>query len=101
MSQVPEYFSDDLTCERLRIVSEKLLDVLDEAENFAQSPNATPWFKGTANYGLPQGMLMAAMAEASCTLSQTLIYSFSSNQTLTPLMKGNSASLSPSFGMQD
>lgn len=57
MSQVPEYFSDDLTCERLRIVSEKLLDVLDEAENFAQSPNATPWFKGTANYGLPQGML--------------------------------------------
>lgn len=57
MSQVPEYFPDDLTCERLRIVSEKLLDVLDEAENFAQSPNATPWFKGTANYGLPQGML--------------------------------------------
>jgi hypothetical protein len=57
MNQVPEYFSEDLIEERLMIVSDKLLDVLDEAESFAQSPNATAWFKGTANYGLPQGML--------------------------------------------
>ncbi|GGF15614.1 hypothetical protein [Pseudoalteromonas gelatinilytica] len=57
MTQLPSNFSEDLTVQRLRVVSDKLLDVLDEANDFAQSPNATPWFKGTANYGLPQGML--------------------------------------------
>lgn len=57
MGRVPENFSVDLTEERLKIISDRLLDVLDEAENFAQSPNATAWVKGTANYGLPQGML--------------------------------------------
>lgn len=57
MTRLPVDFSQDLTEERIKIVSDKLLDVLDEAESFAQSPNATAWFKGTANYGLPQGML--------------------------------------------
>ncbi|WP_339772125.1 hypothetical protein [uncultured Paraglaciecola sp.] len=57
MGRAPEDYSADLTNERITLVSDKLLDVLDEAENFAQSPNATAWFKGSANYGLPQGML--------------------------------------------
>ena len=57
MNRVPQDYSEDLTEERIKIISDRLLDVLDEAENFAQSPNATAWFKGTANYGLPQGML--------------------------------------------
>lgn len=86
MSQVPEDFSDDLTCDRLKIVSDKLLDVLDEAENFAQSPNATAWFKGTANYGLPQGMLKRMHEDKSypwLTLAnQTMDYTARIGKTL-------------------
>ncbi|RCU45680.1 hypothetical protein DU002_14565 [Corallincola holothuriorum] len=58
MTEKPEFYAPDLTEERLQILSERLLEVLDEAQVYAESPNATAWFKGTANYGLPQGMLM-------------------------------------------
>jgi len=86
MSQVPEDFSNDLTCERLKIVSDRLLDVLDEAENFAQSPNATAWFKGTANYGLPQGMLKRMHEDESYSwltlANQTMDYTARIGDTL-------------------
>ncbi len=58
MTQKPELYAPDLTEERLYILSENLIDVLDEAHHYSESPNATAWFKGTANYGLPQGMLI-------------------------------------------
>lgn len=57
MTQKPEYYSRDLEEKRLNQLSKKLLDVLDEAHEYSESPNATAWFKGTANYGLAQGML--------------------------------------------
>lgn len=65
MTEKPEYYASDLTEERLQILSERLLDVLDEAHAFSESPNATAWFKGTANYGLPQGMLMRMHSDKS------------------------------------
>lgn len=58
MTPKPHFYSSDLSQERLQILCEKLLDVLDEAHGFSESPNATAWFRGTANYGLPQGMLI-------------------------------------------
>lgn len=65
MTQKPEFYAPDLTEERLDILSEKLLDVLHEAHQFSESPNATAWFKGTANYGLPQGMLQRMHGDKS------------------------------------
>jgi hypothetical protein len=58
MTEKPEFYTSDLTDDRLQTISSKLLDVLDEAHSFSESPNATAWFRGTANYGLPQGMLI-------------------------------------------
>ncbi len=57
MTDKPEFYASDLLQDRLVFMSEKLLEVLDEAHSYSESPNATAWFRGTANYGLAQGML--------------------------------------------
>lgn len=38
MTIKPEFYAPDLTDERLMIICEKLLDVLDEAEGYSESP---------------------------------------------------------------
>ncbi|MCZ4339864.1 hypothetical protein [Shewanella colwelliana] len=86
MTQKPEFHAPDLTAERLQILSENLLDVLDEAQHYSESPNATAWFKGTANYGLPQGMLYRLHLDSSypwLTLAnQTMDYTIRVGKTL-------------------
>ncbi|MDE1309335.1 hypothetical protein [Vibrio aestuarianus] len=86
MTPKPEFYAPDLTEDRLELLSEKLLDVLDEAHQFSESPNATAWFRGTANYGLPQGMLMRMHKDKSypwLTLAnQTMDYTIRVGKTL-------------------
>lgn len=86
MNELPEFYSSDLTEDRLHILSENLLDVLDEAHQMSTSPNATAWFKGTANYGLPQGMLIRMHEDDSLpwlTLAnQTMDYTVRVGNTL-------------------
>ncbi|EKO3370781.1 hypothetical protein ORG55_000128 [Vibrio fluvialis] len=86
MTPKPEFYAPDLTEDRLELLSEKLLDVLDEAHQFSESPNATAWFRGTANYGLPQGMLMRMHEDKSypwLTLAnQTMDYTIRVGKTL-------------------
>lgn len=86
MTKKPEFYAPDLTEERLHILSENLLDVLDEAHHYSESPNATAWFKGTANYGLPQGMLIRMHSDSAypwLTLAnQTMDYTARVGNTL-------------------
>lgn len=86
MTNTPEQYSQDLTIDRLTVLSEKLLDVLDEAHSFSESPNATAWFRGTANYGLPQGMLTRLAKDPSypwlAMANQTMDYTVQVGTTL-------------------